>query len=148
MTSVVPRYWLTISCSPPCPLTRLSVMPVIPARNSAALTSGRRSGRTIVVISFISSSSSPSLAGVEHELRDVAHQRVRVFIFLDPARRHDQHVPSPRRRLHDGGIMIHQLPNPAGLVIHGCARRQPGGNAFLELLAPENRQHLLARRDG
>src|SRR5437773_10937812 len=28
-------------------------MPVIPARNSAALTSGRRSGRTIVVMSFM-----------------------------------------------------------------------------------------------
>src|SRR5947207_8999236 len=139
MTSVVPRYWLTISCSPPCPLTRLSVTPVIPARNSAALTSGRRSGRTIVVISFMSRP--PRSPSVEHELRDVAHQRVRVFIFLDPARRHDQHVPSPGRRLHDGGIVIHHLPNPARLVIHGCARRQPGGNAFLELLAPENRQH-------
>src|SRR5437899_9602597 len=39
MTRVVPRYWLTISCSPPWPLTRLSVMPVIPARNNAAFTS-------------------------------------------------------------------------------------------------------------
>src|SRR5882672_7462301 len=53
MTSAVPRYCSTSSCSPPCPLTRLSVMPVIPARNSAALTSGRRSGRTMVVMSFM-----------------------------------------------------------------------------------------------
>src|SRR2546425_13070031 len=53
MTTVVPRYCPMISCSPPCPETRLSVMPVTPARNSAALTSGRRSGRTIVVMSFI-----------------------------------------------------------------------------------------------
>src|SRR2546430_130203 len=53
MTTVVPRYWLTLSCSPPWPLTRLSVIPVTPAWNSAALTSGRRSGRTMVVMSFI-----------------------------------------------------------------------------------------------
>src|SRR5207302_565042 len=39
MTRVVPRYWLTISCSPPWPLTRHSVMPVMSARNRAALTS-------------------------------------------------------------------------------------------------------------
>src|SRR5438874_13084930 len=37
----------------PWPLTRVSVIPVTPARNSAALTSGRRSGRTIVVMSFM-----------------------------------------------------------------------------------------------
>src|SRR2546427_6604769 len=41
MTTVLPRYWLTISCSPPWPLTRLSVIPVTPAWNSAALTSGK-----------------------------------------------------------------------------------------------------------
>src|SRR5216117_3336679 len=56
MTSAVPRYCSNRSCSPPCPLTRLRVMPVIPARNSAALTSGRRSGRTIVVMSFMGGS--------------------------------------------------------------------------------------------
>src|SRR5207245_7503135 len=28
ITTLVPRYWLTISCSPPCPDTRLRVMPV------------------------------------------------------------------------------------------------------------------------
>src|ERR1043165_5856032 len=53
MTSAVPRYCSKRSCSPPCPLTRLSVMPVTPARNSAALTSDTRSGRTIVVMSFM-----------------------------------------------------------------------------------------------
>src|SRR6185295_19090045 len=37
MTSAVPRYCSNRSCSPPWPLTRLSVMPVIPARNNAAL---------------------------------------------------------------------------------------------------------------
>src|SRR5207249_12261577 len=56
MTTVVPRYCSTTSCSPPWPLTRVSVMPVIPARNSAALTSGRRSGRTMVVMSFMGGS--------------------------------------------------------------------------------------------
>src|SRR2546429_360720 len=60
MTTVVPRYCPKISCSPPRPLTRLSVMPVTPARNSAAFTSGRRSGRTIVVMSFMD----PKLAQV------------------------------------------------------------------------------------
>src|SRR2546427_421557 len=57
MTIAVPRYCSNRSCSPPCPLTRLSVMPVIPARNSAVLTSGTRSGRTMVVISFTLGSS-------------------------------------------------------------------------------------------
>src|SRR5207244_1160192 len=41
------------SCSPPCPLTRLIVMPVTPARNSAAFTCGSRSGRTTALMSFI-----------------------------------------------------------------------------------------------
>src|SRR5436190_20826068 len=64
MTTVVPRYWLTISCSPPCPLTRLSVIPVTPAWNSAALTSGRRSGRTMVVMSFMVENLAPVARGV------------------------------------------------------------------------------------
>src|ERR1700734_3890670 len=42
-----------ISRSPPCPLTRLRVIPVTPARKSAALTSGSRSGRMIAVMSFM-----------------------------------------------------------------------------------------------
>src|SRR5258708_22297616 len=53
ITTVVPRYSLSTSRSPPCPLTRLRVMPVTPARNSAALTSASRSGRTMVVMSFM-----------------------------------------------------------------------------------------------
>src|SRR3989454_3813417 len=64
MTTVVPRYWLTISCSPPWPLTRLSVIPVTPAWNSAALTSGRRSGRTMVVMSFMVENLAPVARGV------------------------------------------------------------------------------------
>src|SRR5204863_6146115 len=100
MTRVVPRYWLTISCSPPWPLTRLRVIPVMPARNSAALTSGRRSCRTMVVISFMSP------PRVEDELRDVPHQRVRVVVFLNPARRYDQHVLPAIRRFHEGRIVI------------------------------------------
>src|SRR5258708_35056934 len=53
ITTVVPRYSLSTSRSPPCPLTRLRVRPVTPARNSAALTSASRSGRTMVVMSFM-----------------------------------------------------------------------------------------------
>src|SRR6266576_346034 len=53
ITTVVPRYSLSTSRSPPCPLMRLRVMPVTPARNSAALTSASRSGRTMVVMSFM-----------------------------------------------------------------------------------------------
>src|SRR5438093_2023969 len=68
MTRVVPRYWLTISCSPPWPLTRLSVMPVMPARNSAALTSGSTSGRTIVVINFIVTSERRTRAAIRRAL--------------------------------------------------------------------------------
>src|SRR5215510_13734625 len=49
-TIVLPRYCSTTSRSPPWPVTRLKVMPVTPARNSAALTSGSRSGRMMVVI--------------------------------------------------------------------------------------------------
>src|SRR5207302_9690665 len=44
-TSAEPRYCSMISRSPPCPLTRESVMPVTPTRNSASLTSLSRSGR-------------------------------------------------------------------------------------------------------
>src|SRR5438067_886523 len=69
MTTVVPRYWLTISCSPPWPLTRLRVIPVMPAWNSAALTSGRRSGRTMVVMSFMVENVAPvpqSVNGIVH----------------------------------------------------------------------------------
>src|SRR5919197_3598732 len=111
MTSVVPRYWLTISCSPPWPLTRLNVMPVTPARNSAALTSGRRSGRTIVVISFMSP------PRIKDELRDVVHQRVGVVVLLNPARRHDQHIPAALWRLDEGCIVIYHLPHPTRFVI-------------------------------
>src|SRR5215510_2600750 len=49
-TIVLPRYCSTTSRSPPWPVTRLNVMPVTPARNNAALTSGSRSGRMMVVI--------------------------------------------------------------------------------------------------
>src|SRR5215470_11159843 len=49
-TIVLPRYCSTTSRSPPWPVTRLKVMPVTPARNNAALTSGSRSGRMMVVI--------------------------------------------------------------------------------------------------
>src|SRR5439155_1130319 len=70
MTTVVPRYWLTISCSPPWPLTRLSVIPVTPAWNSAALTSGRRSGRTMVVMSFMME----KLAPVTYGVNGIVHQ--------------------------------------------------------------------------
>src|SRR6185503_18165916 len=66
ITSAVPRYCSNRSCSPPWPLTRLSVMPVIPARNNAALTSGTRSGRTMVVISFMEGS---QLIGGEPRVR-------------------------------------------------------------------------------
>src|SRR6266566_10049859 len=71
MTTVVPRYWLTISCSPPWPLTRLRVIPVMPAWNSAALTSGRRSGRTMVVMSFMVENVAPvpqSVNGIVHQM--------------------------------------------------------------------------------
>src|SRR5438046_8783572 len=64
MTTVVPQYWLTISCSPPWPLTRLRLIPVMPAWNSAALTSGRRSGRTMVVMSFMVENLAPVARGV------------------------------------------------------------------------------------
>ena len=42
-----------VSRSPPWPLTRVIVMPVTPARKSASLTAGRRSGRMMQLISFI-----------------------------------------------------------------------------------------------
>ncbi len=48
-----PRYCSTVSCSPPCPCTRESEMPVTPARKSAAFTSASFSGRMMVVMSFM-----------------------------------------------------------------------------------------------
>src|SRR5439155_9429215 len=78
MTTVLPRYWLTISCSPPWPLTRLSVIPVTPAWNSAALTSGRRSGRTMVVMSFMVE----NLALVSHGVNGIVHQMHRLDVTL------------------------------------------------------------------
>src|SRR6266576_5651754 len=62
--------------------------------------------------------SSVSLPSREYEPRYVAHERVGVFVFLDPARRHHEDVPSAARRLDDGGVMIDDLSDPAGLVIH------------------------------
>src|SRR3989454_10654037 len=78
MTTVVPRYWLTISCSPPWPLTRLSVIPVTPAWNSAALTSGRRSGLTMVVMSFMME----NLAPVTRAVNGIVHQMHELYVIL------------------------------------------------------------------
>src|SRR5207249_4190588 len=76
MTMVVPRYCSTISCSPPWPLTRVSVIPVTPARNSAALTSGRRSGRTIVVMSFITDKLAPG----DHGVNQLVHRMHKFYV--------------------------------------------------------------------
>src|SRR6266478_956468 len=78
-------------------------------------------------ISTVTAGGSPSPPGVEHELRDVAHEGVRVFVFLDPTRRHYEDVPPAARRLDDRGVVIDDLSDPACLVIHGRSRRQSRG---------------------
>jgi hypothetical protein len=50
---LAPRYCSVMPAWPPWPLTRLIVMPRTPALNRASLTAGRRSGRTMAVMSFI-----------------------------------------------------------------------------------------------
>src|SRR5512143_1939754 len=68
-TTVLPRYCSITSRSPPWPVTRLSVIPVTPARNSAAFTSGSRSGRTIVVMRRIAVSPCENVAQRRRPLR-------------------------------------------------------------------------------
>ena len=68
-TTVLPRYCSITSRSPPWPVTRLSVIPVTPARNNAAFTSGRRSGRTIVVMRRIVVSPCENVAQRRRPLR-------------------------------------------------------------------------------
>src|SRR5439155_24971 len=85
-----------ISCSPPWPLTRLSVMPVTPARNSAAFTSGRRSGRTIVVMSFMD----PKLAQVLPTVNGNVH---------DLHQPNDSSESGPHNRVRSAHSIVHRL---------------------------------------
>src|SRR5690242_7153146 len=92
--TVVPRYSLSTSRSPPCPLTRLSVMPVIPARNSAALTSASRSGRTMVVMSFMSGNIGKRRAACQEKRAQIAQYGVQ------QRRLYAQATPAARRIVH------------------------------------------------
>src|SRR5215470_8005516 len=93
-TIVLPRYCSTTSRSPPWPVTRLKVMPVTPARNSAALTSGSRSGRMMVVIRRIA-------LPLVHEVA-----------------KHDRPLPSGQRAVAlPGSISVGRTPSSRGLLL-------------------------------
>src|ERR1051326_8440879 len=73
-----------ISRSPPCPLTRDSVIPVTPTLNSASLTSRNRSGRMSAVMSFMlltcEGGASPEKHGVKAEVNiSICQEKIATF---------------------------------------------------------------------
>src|SRR6266568_4018832 len=79
-----------------------------------------------------------------YEARQVRHQVVGDAILLDAAGEHDQDVASSRRRGNHGGVVVHDLADPSGLVGHAGPRRHAHGDPLVELLAAEDGEHRVA----
>src|SRR5438128_2091689 len=108
-------------------------MPVTPAWNSAALTSGRRSGRTIVVMSFITGKATPGPACCQRNCASIARFDVQRFLChgAPPAIRAHNVASNAQIRCH-GAIGPSELPTSQTLpfvTAHGTVEPllRPGG---------------------
>lgn len=82
------------------------------------------------------------LGGLIKFARDVGHQRRANLGVGDSSHENYQHK-RPRRK-YDRGVVMN-LGDLAGFVGHADTRRQPSGNALVELLPLQNFNHLLRR---